>query len=264
MNQHIEDKRYHVEILPPKQNSQKLDEDLERFETKFGKVMEAGYLVCITDNAMGNLAFQGTELIEELGLEGDLEKVMIHLNTFHTKEDLDDILTICADKGIKDLLIITGDGSERLPKLAPADIGHTEVESVTSVELLKYVHREYSGVFQTGVAFNPYEPEDHEFEKMDRKVDAGAQFIITQPVIEKHPVVDKLLEVSELPVVVEAWMSKKLHLLSEAVGYEIPEDTPYSPVENLKALHSNYKNSGFYLALLGFKTQYPLLKTIWK
>ena len=89
MNQHIEDKRYHVEILPPKQNSQKLDADLERFESKFGKVMEAGYLVCITDNAMGNLAFQGTELIEELGLEGNLDKVMIHLNTFHTKEDLD-------------------------------------------------------------------------------------------------------------------------------------------------------------------------------
>ena len=42
----------------------------------------------------------------------------------------------------------------------------------TSVELLKYVNREYPGMFSLGVAFNPYEPEDHEMEKTQRKIDA--------------------------------------------------------------------------------------------
>ena len=98
---------------------------------------------------------------------------------------------------------------------------------------------------------------------MRRKIDAGAEYIITQPVIGSHPAVAEL-EKFDIPVIIDAWMSKKLHLLSECVGYEIPEDTPYDPIANLQDLQQNYPNHGFYLALLGFKTQYPLLKDLWK
>ncbi len=253
-----------MEILPPKQNSEKLDEDLEAFAKKYEQVLEAGYCICITDNAMGHLAFQGTELIEELGLEVRPEQIMIHLNTFHTKEGLDEILQACRKNGIIYLLVVSGDGSERLPKLSPSDVEHTDVESVTSVELLKYINRKYPGVFHMGVAFNPYEPEDHEFEKMKRKVAAGAEFIITQPIIQEHPLVKKVQKEFGLPVIVEAWMSKKLHLLSECVGYEIPENTVYDPIATLKLLHSIYPDCGVYLALLGFKTQFGLLPGMWK
>ncbi len=260
---HIENKIYHVEVLPPKQNSKKLDEDLETFIDKYNKVIESGYCACITDNAMGFLSFQGTELIEEFELEVVPEQVMIHLNTFHSKEDLDKILDTCQKMGIKYLLIISGDGSDRLPKLQPSDVGVSGVESVTSVELLRYIRREYPDFIQ-GVAFNPYEPEDHECEKMSRKVDAGAEFVITQPLIEKNPVVDNLIEkYPDMPVIVEAWMSKKLHLLSDAVGYEIPEDEDFDPVATLKMLCKTYPESGIYLSLLNFKTQYELLKDIW-
>jgi methylenetetrahydrofolate reductase (NADPH) len=263
MRDHIEKKIYHVEILPPKQNTKDLEKGLNRFASKYQKVMDAGYMACITDNAMGNLSFQGTEMIEELELPVHPEQVMIHLNTFHTKEDLDEILTYCIDSGIKYLLIVSGDGSDRLPKLSPADVGSQDVESVTSVELLKYIRREYPGKFNMGVAFNPYEPEEHEFEKMDRKLEAGAEFIITQPILEEHPLVEKLMKKRDIPIIVEAWMSKKLHLLSDAVGYEIPEDTAYDPIETLKILHKNYPECGVYLALLGFKTQFPKLSQIW-
>lgn len=264
MKQHIENRVYHVEVVPPKQDSEKLDADLELFATKFNRVMESGYCICITDNAMGKLSFQGMEMIEELGLEPKKDLVMIHLNTFHTKGDLDGILLSCKKMGIRQLLVVSGDGSDRLPKLPPSDIGAT-VESVTSVELLRYIVREYPGDFELGVAFNPYEPEEHEFEKMERKLAAGATFIITQPVIVSHPLLDKLLaKYPEIPVIVEAWMSKKLDLLSEAVGYEIPQGgAPYDPVENLKTLHRNYPKCGIYLSILGFKTQYPLLGETW-
>ncbi|MEN6364877.1 MAG: methylenetetrahydrofolate reductase [Rectinema sp.] len=265
MGRHIEQKIYHVEILPPKQDTEKLDAGLELFASKFARVMEGGYCACITDNAMGNLAFQGTEMIKELGLEPRENQVMIHLNTFHTKTDLDQILSDCRELGIRDLLVISGDGSDRLPRLAPKDIDATGVEAVTSVELLRYIRREHPGWFKLGVAFNPYEPEEHEFEKMHRKLAAGATFVITQPVIGRHPVVDKLLATfPDLPVTVEAWMSKKLELLSEAVGYEIPQGTPYDPFANLAELHANYPDCGVYLALLGFKTQFDLIKGTWK
>lgn len=263
VHDHILSKTYHVELLPPKQNSERLEKDLDIFGRRYERTLKHGYVACITDNAMGNLSFQGTEMIEELELPVESGKVVIHLNTFHTKENLHEILDACQEKGIKDLLVVSGDGSDRLPKLQPAEVGFPDVESVTSVELLKYIDKTYPGVFDMGVAFNPYEPEHHEFEKMDRKLEAGAQFVITQPVIEHHPVVDKLLEKVDLPVVVECWMSKKLHLLSEAVGYEIPEDTEYDPVDTLKKIHSNYPKCGVYLALLGFKTQFPLLTETW-
>jgi len=255
---------YHVEIVPPKQDSEKLDEDLEKFSTKYRRVIDSGYSVGITDNSMGILSFQGTELIEELDLPVAPEQVMIHLNTFHTKDDLDNILDICQTKGIRDLLVITGDGSERLPRLHPSDVGASDVQSVTSVELLQYINRQYPGAFVLGVAFNPYEPEEHEFEKMERKLKAGASFIITQPLIERNEIVDRLLgKHPEIPLFIEAWMSKKLHLLSEAVGYEIPETTEFDPISALKMLHSLYPQCGLYLSQLGFKTQYDLIKDIW-
>lgn len=265
MLQHIKNKTYHVEILPVKQDTEKLEADLELFAGKYKRVMESGYCACITDNAMGRLAFQGSEIIEEMGLEVRSEQVLIHLNTFHTKQNLQEILDSCKSLGIRYLLVISGDGSDRLPKLQPADVGaEGAVESVTSVELLKYINKKYPGTFVMGVAFNPYEPPEHEFEKMKRKMDAGASFIITQPIIGKNEIVDELLKkYPGVPVIVEAWMSKKLYLLSDAVGYEIPEDTQYDPVETLKALHEIYPSCGVYLALLGFKTQYPLLKDTW-
>lgn len=262
---HIKNKMYHVEILPPKQDSEKLEADLELFAQKYNRVMESGYCACITDNAMGNLAFQGSEIIEELGLKVNPDQVMIHLNTFHTRQDLHNILDTCKSLGIRYLLIVSGDGSERLPKLQPSDVrAEGASQSVTSVELLKYIREEYPDTFIQGVAFNPYEPPEHEFEKMERKLKAGASFIITQPIIKKNDIVDKLLEkYKNIPIFIEAWMSKKLYLLSEAVGYEIPEDTAYDPLETLKTLHKIYPACGVYLSLLGFKTQYHLIKDTW-
>jgi methylenetetrahydrofolate reductase (NADPH) len=96
---------------------------------------------------------------------------------------------------------------------------------------------------------------------MKRKAAAGARFIITQPILGRDDRVDALRPFG-LPVILDAWMSKKLHLLSECVGHEIPEGTPYDPLENLKELRRNYPDYGLYLAILGFKTQYPLLPTL--
>jgi methylenetetrahydrofolate reductase (NADPH) len=251
---------HHVELLTPKQNSKDLDGDLREFAAKYQKIMDAGYIACITDNPMGMLSYQATEIIRELELPVDPEKLMIHLNTFHTKAALDEILGMAVDMGVRYLLIISGDGGERLPKLAPESIG-IDCKSVTAVELLQFIYKEYGEKFSCGVAFNPYEPQDHELEKMKHKIDAGAQYIITQPVIGRDERLDALEEFNK-PVIIDAWMSKKLHLLSECVGYEIPEDTPYDPIENLKELRSNYPNHGLYLALLGYKTQLPILKDV--
>jgi methylenetetrahydrofolate reductase (NADPH) len=256
----LDDTTCHIEVLTPKQDSTDLDGDLAKFADKYRTVMGSGHVICITDNPMGMLSFQATEIIPELGLPVLPEQIVVHLNTFHTREHLDEILGKAVELGIRYLLVVSGDGSERLPRLSPESIG-MKCNAVTSVELLQHIYREYPGKFELGVAFNPYEPQDHEIAKMRRKVDAGARYIITQPVIGRDDRLDAL-DKFRLPVVIDAWMSKKLHLLSSCVGYEIPEDTPYDPIANLRALRSAYPNHGLYLALLGFKTQLPLIRDV--
>ena len=254
-------RRYHIEIIPPKQDSEKLEDDLTLFAAKLERVMNSGFTASITDNAMGLLAFQGHECIEELGIQVKPENILIHLNTFHTKKDLDWILTSCLRMGIRSVLVISGDGSVRLPKLRPEDVdAGAEVSVVTSVELIAYIRKNYPE-FRVGAAFNPYEPEEHEFDKLRRKLAAGASFVITQPLIGKDPVTDRLIrEYPDLPVMIEAWMSKKLYLLSDVVGYPIPEDAEFDPIATLKSLQHYYPKCEFYLSLVGFKTQYTVLE----
>ena len=256
------DKIFHVELQTPKRNSEDIEKDLRTFEEKYKKVVEAGWTVCITDNPMGLLSYGALETIDLMGLPVHPDQLMVHLNTFHPKKELDEILAAFKAVGGKSLLVVSGDGSQRLHRLEPEEIG-VEAVTVTSVELIRYIDREFPGQCICGVAFNPYEPQDSELEKMKRKVDAGASFIITQPIIGRD---DRLagLEPFRLPVTLDAWMSKKLHLLSECIGHEIPEGTPYDPMENLRELRRNYPDYGLYLAILGFKTQYPLLPEIWK
>jgi len=261
MQHHIDNKIYHIEILTPKQNTEKLDEDLAKFAEKYTAVTGAGYAACITDNPMGLLSFQATDIIPELGLPVKPEQLMIHLNTFHTKDAMDQILDTAAGMGAKYLLVVSGDGHERLPRLKPEAIG-AKAQVVTSIELLRYIAGRHPGTFTCGVAFNPYEPQDHELEKMRRKAEAGAKFVCTQPVIGKDERVYALRPFG-LPIIVDAWMSKKLHLLSECVGYTIPEDAPYDPMENLRQLRAHYPDCGLYLSLLSYKTQFPLLREVW-
>jgi len=263
MREHIDNCVYHVEILPPKHDSDKLDADLQAFAEKYNRVMDSGYCAGVTDNTMGLLAFQGYELIEHLGLRVLPEQVILHLNTFHSKCDLDNILTKCTQMGIKYLLIISGDGSARLPKLSPGELTITGTASVTSVELLAYIGKNYPD-FVLGAAFNPYEPAEEEFAKLERKLAAGAKFIVSQPIIEQNAIVNELLEKHpDVPVILEAWMSKKLHLLSDAVGYIIPENAEYDPLLVLEDLHRWYPQCGVYLSLLGFKTQYHIIDGLW-
>src|SRR5512136_367946 len=256
------DKIFHVELQTPKRSSEDVEKDLAVFEDKYRKVVEAGWIVCITDNPMGLLSYGAMETIELLGLPVHPEQLMVHLNTFHPRKELDEILGAFKAVGGRHLLFVSGDDSQKLHRLEPDEVG-IDCQTVTSVELLRYIEREYPGQFHCGVACNPYEPQDAELEKMTRKAAAGARFIITQPIIGRD---DRLegLKPFGLPVILDAWMSKKLHLLSECVGHEIPEGTPYDPMENLRELRRNYPDYGLYLAILGFKTQYPLLQGIWK
>ncbi len=105
----------------------------------------------------------------------------------------------------------------------------------------------------TGAAFNPYNPMPLELNRMQQKIDAGAKYVVTQPIIGKDDNVDRLKELN-IAVVVEAWMSNNIDLLYKSVGKKRDEKAEkYDPLENLKALHAYYPECSVYLSMLSFK-----------
>jgi methylenetetrahydrofolate reductase (NADPH) len=241
-----------VEILTPKQNSPDFEADLQVFAERYKKIMDHNAVACITDNPLGNLHFAAPEVLSYLGIKIDPEKCLIHLNTFHPKKDLDAFLTQLKELSVRYLLCVSGDGSQRLTRLSPADLG-VDVETVTSVELLSYIEKAFGGHFICGVAYNHYEPVEHELWKMKRKLAAGAKFIITQPVLGRSELVLNLAQFG-VPVFAEAWMSKRIDLLQQCLGSEV-KDLPvdYDPLANLQVIRGIYRDYGIYYSLLGFK-----------
>jgi methylenetetrahydrofolate reductase (NADPH) len=197
-------------------------------------------------------------------------------------------------------LVVSGDGSERLPKLKPEAIGRyglnpnkSAVNTVTSVELLRYIHGEYPGTFTLGVAFNPYENREHELEKMRRKMDAGASYIITQPIVLSPPygsrkwageVLASMSALRQLPgadkmgLMIEAWMMKELKLIPSCVGFALEgipnaedikranlDPAQHDAIETLKDIYQRFGmateyKAGIYLAALGEKPEFFLPK----
>lgn len=123
----------------------------------------------------------------------------------------------------------------------------------TSIDLIRYIDRSYSGRFITAAAFNPYKPSRIELERMKQKIAAGAAYAVTQPIIGRDAGVDELLSL-DIPVVVKAWMSTNIDLFNKSVGRKnSKQEDDYDPVANLKSLHDHYPESCVYLSMLSFK-----------
>ncbi|MBN1834410.1 MAG: methylenetetrahydrofolate reductase [Spirochaetales bacterium] len=243
---------YLVEILTPKQSEEDFEASLPVFRERYNRIVHEGHIVSVPDNPLGNLHFTALEVIQYDELEIKPRQFLLHLNTFHRKVDLDGMLEQADEMGVQSILCISGDGGPRLPKLEPEDL-NMQAKSVTSVELLRYIESAYPGRFNLGVAFNQYEPLDHELKKLDSKLEAGARFVATQPVLGENASIRELLR-RDLPVYLGAWMSRNVRLLEDCVGYPVDDlVADYDPAENLRRLQEDYRVAGYYLSLLSFK-----------
>ncbi len=272
-----------IEIQTPPQNSQDPDGDLARFQERYLMFYESGCVISVTDNPLGRLSYTAPETIDELGLPVDQQRLELHLNTFHrksdevfesgkqqTEQDLDVFIQHAMGIGCSQLLCVSGDGGARTSRLRPEDLGYgpAELQAVTSVELLRYIQTAYSSRFILGVAYNQYEPIDHELAKLRRKIATGACFLITQPVITETQTdarlataLDSIHEMMSLAdthgvqVILASWMSRKLsHLLPDCIGYDIAFEG-LDPEENLATLREQYPDRRIYLTMVfGRKT----------
>ncbi|MEJ2430346.1 MAG: methylenetetrahydrofolate reductase [Deltaproteobacteria bacterium] len=244
---------YLIEILTPKGATLgDLEERMSSFAQRCHRSFNSGCGVSIPDNPMGQPRYSLVEAVEFCGLPLHPQKTVMNLNSFHGKEELDGMLSRASNLGVKYLLVVRGDGGPALPKLEPESIG-SKKSVVTSIDLLGYINREYADVFIPGAAFNQYNPMDFELDRLKQKIDAGARFIITQPVLGRDQSVDSL-EDFNIPVVIEAWMSAKVDLLLKSVRSEKDVRTKgYDPVKNLQTLHRAYPENCVYLSMLSFK-----------
>jgi methylenetetrahydrofolate reductase (NADPH) len=244
---------YLVELLSPKRSSDdQIDKLLDRFAERYRRIIDAGLGISIPDNPMGQPRLGALESIDLRGLSVDPEKVVMNLNTFHTKTELDGLLEKAAKANLKYILVVRGDGGPLLAKLDSKSIGG-KLSVATSIDLIRYINKQYPDQFITGAAFNPYKPMPFELNRMKQKIDAGATYSVTQPLIGKDENVYKLKDLN-IAVVVEAWMSNNIDLLYKSVGKEKDETAEkYDPLENLKALHEFYPECCIYLSMLSFK-----------
>ncbi|MGD8975327.1 MAG: methylenetetrahydrofolate reductase [Desulfobacterales bacterium] len=244
---------YVVELLSPKRSAgHQMESFLDRFAERYRRIMDAGCGLSIPDNPMGQPRLGALESIQLRGLSVDPAKVVMNLNTFHTKSELDGLLQNAAQANLKYLLVIRGDGGPLLSKLDPKGVGG-KLSVATSIDLIRYINKEFSDQFITGAAFNPYNRMPFELSRMKQKIDAGAKYVVTQPIIGQDENVDKLKDFN-IPIVVEAWMSKNIDLLYRSVGKDKDERAEkYDPTENLKALHASYPECCVYLSMLSFK-----------
>ena len=247
------DSDYLIEILTPKRTDGVVDRTApNRFAERYFRIIDHGMGLSVPDNPMGQPRVSLVEMIETAGLPVISQRTVMNINTFHTKADLDDLLNTAATLGIKYLLVVRGDGGPLLPKLNPNAIGGTK-SVVTSIDLIRYINREYAGAFITGAAFNQYNAMPLEIERLKLKIEAGARFVITQPVIGKDANVEALFGFG-IPVVVEAWMSKNVGLFLKSI--RSPDENlvkSFDPLSNLRSLHKAYPDSCVYLSMLGFK-----------
>ena len=244
---------YLVELLSPKRVTDgKFEDFLDRFAERYQRVIDTGFGISIPDNPMGQPRLGALECIDLRDLTVDSEKLVMNLNTFHTKNELDGLLKKAAEANLKYILIIRGDGGPLLPKLEPKSIGG-KLNVATSIDLIRYISTEYSDQFVIGAAFNPYNPMPFELKRLKQKIEAGAKYVITQPILGKDENVDSLTGLN-IDIVVEAWMSNNIDLLYKSVGKDKDEKAEeYNPTQNLNALHESYPECCVYLSMLSFK-----------
>ncbi len=187
--------------------------------------------VNITDGARARLRMSPLAISHKVQSETGMEAITHVACRDRNMIGLQSDLLGCHALGLKNILVITGD---------PANIGDyphaTSVFDIESVGLIRAVKRFNEGRdlmgnpigtktnFLIGCAANPVADDiDYEFEKLERKVEEGAQIIFTQPVLEVHTMEAfiKKIEHLKIPVMV-CIMPLRSYRHAEFLHNEIP------------------------------------------
>ena len=244
-----------VEIDPPKGVS------LDRVFEQVDRIMAPGHVDAIDINS-GTMARVGMDaLMTAAALEARGVETIPHLTTrdFNIIGLQAVLLGAWTVGGVRNVLAITGDP----PSVGdyPETSGVYEVDAVGLVSVLSRLNqgRDWSGKtlggstnFTIGVALNPVaEDLDHEIERFQAKIEAGAHFAMTQPIFDPahwHAFLKRLGRKPPIPILVGLWplnsYKQALRLNNEVPGIVIPQ----SVLNSLEAAGADARACGFQMA----------------
>ena len=134
--------------------------------------------VSVTYGAGGSTRRKTVELVEEIRNDIGIDS-MAHLTCVGaTRDELAEVLNDLRDRGVQNVLALRGDAPQGQDNFVPVEGGFAHAN-----ELVEHIRKDYE--FCVGVAGHPEthpEAADRrsDLENLKRKVDAGADFIITQ------------------------------------------------------------------------------------
>jgi homocysteine S-methyltransferase len=221
-----------VEIVPPRGT------DASRILESTSRLKEFGVdAINVPDGprAMCRMGAQHLSILIEqnVGIETILHYCCRDRNLLGMQSDIMGLYAI----GLKNILIITGDP----PKMGDYPDA-TAVFDVDAIGLTNMVNRTNHGVdlggtkldqptaFLVGVGVNPGAIElQHEIKRFEWKVDAGAEFAITQPVFDPDILLDFLPKIAhvKIPIIAGIWPLVSLRnaefMNNEVPGASVPE-----------------------------------------
>ncbi|MEN8152620.1 MAG: bifunctional homocysteine S-methyltransferase/methylenetetrahydrofolate reductase [Acidobacteriota bacterium] len=224
---------YNVEITPPKSLS---------YEKSISKIKKLKNIdidaINVTENPLAKIRMSPSAfskiILDKAEIEPVLHFTLRDRNLLAIQSDLLGAFAL----GIRNIFAIKGD-----PSIMGDFPRATTVYDVDTLELIRIVKNLNNGIditgnkmknktdFLIGAAANPgsKDPEG-EVRRVIQKIDAGADYIITQPVfdMEKFKNFKKLLDKTKIPVIAGLMEIKDLRyamfLEHEVPGFSIPED----------------------------------------
>jgi 5,10-methylenetetrahydrofolate reductase len=238
-----------VEISPPK------GIDVTKVIEEARKLKGVVDAINITDSPMANMRMSPIALAHILQDHLNIEAIFHLTCRDRNLIGLQSELLGAHALGVRNILALTGDS----PKLGdtPYAKGVYDVDSVGLLRIIKALNSgfDYSGnkidsptSFCAGTTANPNDLSDEAIEKLYKKIEAGAEFIQTQPVYDKEILfkfLDKIKEV-KVPILVGILPLKSykmaLRLMEKVPGIEIS-----APL--LEKLEKGGKDEGLRLAV---------------
>lgn len=215
---------FSFEFFPPKDS-----EGFERLFTTIGQLKSCQpTYVSVTFGAGGSTRTQTIDLVGRIKNEIGLES-MAHLTCVgSSKEELRSILDTLQEEGIQNVLALRGDPPQGQEKFEKPENGFAYAN-----ELVEFIRKHYD--FCIGVAGYP---EGHvecrdksaDLENLKRKVDAGADFIVTQLFFDNRFYFDFVerarnlgIQVPIIPGIMPILNVKQIKRFTKMCGSAIPE-----------------------------------------
>lgn len=213
--------------------------DFSKFLTHCQALQEGGVeFVNIPDGARAMARMSSTQLAAYVAREFNLEPIPHFTTRDRNLLGLQSDLLGSHVNGVRNILAVTGDP----PKLGNCP-GASGVYDVDAIGLTHIIHRMNQGLdlggsafgkpteFLTGVALNPTAAnQDLECKRYAYKVEAGADFAITQPIydIEAYKrFFDQMESIPDIPIIMGIWPLISLRnaefLKNEVPGVMVPE-----------------------------------------